>query len=114
MWENNPEILNNSKFISWLLRIGRALRDKMVNYPRTSISIGVLNRISLYPIKTIGIVLVAAILMDIFFFNQGIGLLVWIIRALFLFIGLGAVFCDAKWQDLKESSVYYKVLLSHK
>lgn len=114
--ENNPEILNNSKFIKWLLDGCRAWKDKAITYSGTSIVVKLIKKIYFFPVKTISIILVPTILINILFFikhNEEVGLLGWIIRVLFLFIGLGGVFCNAYWQDLKKGSFIINYMDKH-
>lgn len=116
----NKNLLENSRAVSLFIRlldVYETCKERTIHYSGTSIVAKLIKKIYFFPVKTISIILVTVILINIFFsiiFNQGIGLLGWIVRVLFLFIGLGGgVFCNASWQDLKKDSfiINFKIKL---
>jgi len=61
------------------------------------------------PLKNISIVIILTILVNIFFlilFNVKIGLSGWVIRSVFLFLGVSGLLCNADWQDIRKTSLF--------
>lgn len=112
---DNLRILNNSKVIKWLLGAYETWSHRLNNFCRSSIvcaSIGETKK-DLYflPIKTIGVILVTAILINTLcsLLSIGkIGLVSWVARGLFLFIGISGLSCDASYEDIKRTSIVFK------
>lgn len=102
-------ITDNSKLIKGLLSLyKKSWKKKMISYSRTSLVMnsvgGIKNKIHSLPIKTMSIILVPVILINILFFNQEISLSGWIARGLFLFMGLAGLFCEVDYETLKKGS----------
>ncbi len=109
--------LYNFRFIKRLSSVYKNLRYKILNYTKASIFIKLLEELKkelyLLPLKTAGIVLVIAVPINIFFIallNKEICFFGWIIRGLFLAIGLFGLYSDLKWDDLKKTSNFAKLI----
>jgi len=115
--EDNAATLENSKFIRYVLSIYKKVRYKCIIYAQTSMvfssSKALKKGLYLRPVKTGSSIVVIAILTNILFsiiLNKEMGLLAWTIKAVFLFIGLGGLFSNASWQDLKQTSLSLRYL----
>lgn len=111
MDKNLSQIFNNSKFIKLLFNVYKTQKYNITNYSKTSTFVKLAEKLKkdlyLIPVRTIGIILITAILTNSLcsiVFNIEIKLLGWVMRVLFLFIGLISLFCDANWEDLKKTS----------
>ncbi len=120
-WDRRFAISENIKTVRCVWVIYRPLQEKLISYSRTSAAIDSAGRIKkeLYssPIKISSIIVVAAILTHIFFsllLNKEIALLGWVARGLFLFLGLGGLFCNADWQDLRKTSFLLGLILKER
>lgn len=95
-------ILVNSKLIKRLLSFYNKWKYNLLNYPRIKAVIRLTEKpekkLYFARIKTIGVIAITAILTNIFFsilLKKEIGPIGWIIRLLFLFVGLAGLFCNA-------------------
>lgn len=116
-YKDNSQILDNSKFILWLINEYKIWKNRVTNYSMTSAFFASTQEIKkeLYylPIKTLSIILVVAILTNIFFsllFKKEIVSLGWAMRLFLLIIGLGGLFCNADREGLKQSSLILKYI----
>ena len=110
-------LLQNSRLIS-LLKIfwSKTCNDRTISYLRTSIAVRLIKKIYLLPVKTVSAILVPVILTNILFsikLNEKVGLLGWIVKVSFLFVGLGGVFCNANWEDIKKNSFIINYMNKH-
>ncbi len=113
--ERNIIILDNSMLAKWLLNLYNKWKLKIAGYTRTSRAmdqlVSVKRDIYFSPVKTGSIVVVAAILINIIFsvlLSEKIVLIGWIIRLIFLFIGLSGLFCNVDWEEVKKTSFLLK------
>ena len=113
--KDNLVILKNSRFVKWLLRLYRTWENKVRIYLETSATVNLTKEAKkeLYflPVKTFGIIVVTAVPINIFIaivLNKEIGLLGWAIRGLLLFVGLGGLFCNATWEDIKRTNFFIR------
>jgi len=119
--EDNLVTLDNSRFIGYLLGIYRTWKYQILNYSSVSRVMNsakkVKNGLCILPIKTSSIILVTMILTNIFFsvlFNKEIRLLGWLTRAAFLFLGLGGLFCNVSWNEIKKTSFLLRAICHKK
>jgi hypothetical protein len=115
--ENNSVILNNSRFIRWVLNLSNIWKYRILNYAKTSIILESVKEIKkevyFSPVKISSIIIVTAILTNISFsilFNKEIGLLSWVIRTLLFFAGLAGLSSNATWEDVKKTNFILKYL----
>lgn len=112
--DNSKKILENSRFVKWLLRICRDWGRIITNYLKTSFTAncaaGLENKLYVSPVKTGSIIVVTALLSDIVFniIRKEIGLLGWIIRGMLLFVGLAGLFCKIGLENLSSTSLVLK------
>ncbi len=62
-----------------------------------------------YPLKTYGILIIIPVLINTLFnllSKSEISAVGWLERAVFFCVGLGVLFSNASWQDVKESSLF--------
>ena len=107
------------KFVKWVLKIYNDWRKRITEYFNTSLTlkyaIGLRKELNILPIKYGSIIVVTAILSNLFFYvlfknsmQKEIGLLGWIIRGILLFVGLAGLFCEVSLKNLKNSSLFLK------
>lgn len=113
--ENNPVILQNSRFVRWLTDMLGSLKFKVIGCGRTSEAIKITTELKeemyLSPFKSIGIILFAATFANILFslaFHRQMGAFAWIIRLMFLFVGIASFYCNADWKTIKETSFFLR------
>ncbi|MFC1674322.1 hypothetical protein ACFL1K_00285 [Candidatus Omnitrophota bacterium] len=100
--------MKNSKLVGCLLDVFMMCKDRVISYSRTSIAINLIKKIYLSPVQTVSIILIIAILPNIFYnilFNEDIGLWGWALRILLYIVGWGCLFCRAGWEDIKKTSL---------
>ena len=105
-------ILKNSKFVNWLLTLYKTRKLSIINYIRTSdivnLAITIRKELNIFPVKTGSIIIITALLTNIFFsilLEKKIEMLHWFEQLLILFSGLGIIFCSSRWEETKETSV---------
>lgn len=110
--------LKNSQFLGWSLDFCKKLNYRIINYVETSIfkkSFEELKEdLSSAPLKRIGIILVIAALINVFFsllLKNEIRFIDWIMWGLLLFIGGSGQFSNISWQTLKTNSLILKLFL---
>lgn len=113
--ENYSLVFYNSKFIKNLFQISEILKNKIRFYLERSTSVTWIKEtekeLYLSPIKIGSTILIAGILTNILFsflFYKEIRLLGLVMRGLFLIIGLGGLFCEANWEDIRNTSFILK------
>lgn len=112
--------LKNSKFFDWPLGFCKKLNYRIIGCLETSAFKETLEELKkdLYfaPLKRIGIILIIAVLVNVFFYlllkNQ-IKLIDLIIWGLLLFTGISSQFYNVSWQTIKKSSLILKLLLKN-
>lgn len=115
--ESDLTSLYNSKIITWLLIIAKTWKNRIPNYLISSTTVNstkeLRKELFLSPLKTINIIIVAAILSNVsvaMLVNKRIEPLGWFSRVCFLFIGVRGVFSDVTWQDIKQNSYFMKYI----
>lgn len=111
-------ILENSIFFKWLLNYSKKWRKRIQKYLEESIIRKHIKKLkkelSSAPLKASGIILVTAVLTNIFFsllLKKEIGLSGWVVRYLFLVIGiLGLIKNSALWEGIKKTSFILKFM----
>ena len=117
--KGNSKILNNSKSVKWLLKINNDWRKRIIECSKTSLTIkhatGFKSELYLLPVKTGGIIIVTAILTNVFLYallkssmQKEIGLLSWIIKGMLLLVGLAGLFCETGLKNLIGTSLFLK------
>jgi hypothetical protein len=108
-------VLDNSRTFHCLIYFYKKLKNKIIFYLNTSKAAGLTKEAKeefyILPVKTIGIIAVAAIIVNItisVILQRNISLWGWFLRALFLFTGISGLFCNAKWPVVKEGSIFLK------
>lgn len=117
--DNSKEILENSGFAQWLLKICAGGKKRIMSYLKTSFTAncaaGLKNELYVLPVKTISLIVVTAILSDAAFYallknviQREIGLLGWIIRGMLLSAGLAGLLGKADLENLASASLFFK------
>ena len=117
--DNLKEILGNSRFVKCLLKLCNGWRKRIMEYLKTSFiakfTVAFKNEFCIFPVKTGSIIVVTAILSNIFFYalfrnaiRNEIGLLGWIIKGMLLFVGLAGLFCEVDLKNLISTSLFLK------
>lgn len=123
--DNLKEIFENSKFVNWVLRIYNDRKKRVAGYLNTSLTvkhvIGFKNELYVFPVKSVSIIVVTAILFNMAFYalfknsmQKEIGLLGWIIKGMLLLVGLAGLFCEVNLKNLKSSSLFLKWINGYK
>ena len=117
--EENSLILDSSKVVQWVMVSYKKNMDKIVNYSNMSSVSGFAGQIKsefdLLPVKTGGIIVVIAVLVDIILsimLQKDVSLLGWIVRGVLLFVGAGGIFNSASWDEIKNTSIALRYLKS--
>ena len=104
--------LSESWFVRWLLDICRIFKSKLINCLATSLIVNstkeIRKNLHSLPIKLGSIILVTAVSINMFLsilLHREIELLWWVIWILLLFVGLGGLSCDARWEEIKKTSL---------
>lgn len=114
--EINTLIMQESRFVNFWIKLFTAARQRLVNYLKTDQIFGWINcpgedlQILIGP-KDVGLIIALTILVNIplsYLFNVRIGLLGWIIRFVFLLLGISGLFCNADWQDIRKTSFIFR------
>lgn len=117
--KDNLVILSNSKFVKWFLGVYKTCGERAISYLRINIVTSTVmgwigeakKELYFLSVKTSSIILVTIISTNIFFsilLSREIGLLGWIIRMSFLFVGLAGLFCNARWKDIMRTSYFIR------
>ena len=105
--------------------VGQGIADRIDEYLKTSIMvkyvIGFKNELYVSPVKTGSIIVLTAILSNIFFYalfrnamRNEIGLLGWIIKGMLLFVGLVGLVCEIGLKNLISTSLFLKWIKHNK
>jgi hypothetical protein len=108
-----------SKIIRGVSNIYKKTKHRLKHYLEASLTNKLVKLLrkdfSLFAVRNISIAVIAFVAADIFFsiviLKKKIELQGWLIRGLLIYIGIGGLFCNANWQDVKENSFFYKYLL---
>lgn len=118
---HNIYILKTSKFVNWLLNLCKTCKLSMINYIRTSDIVNsviiIRKELNISPIKTGSIIIITALLTNIFFsilLEKRIMILGWFVQFLLLIIGLGIIFCSSKWEEIKVTSAVINYINRYK
>ncbi len=117
--DNLKEVLESSGFVKWLLKIrggwGKGIDDCLKTSFIVRHAIRFKNELYVSPVKAWSIIVVTAILSNVFFYAlfknamcKDTGLLSWIIEAILLFVGLAGLFSEAGLKDLISTSLFVK------
>ena len=103
-----------SRTIKILLNWIRNLKNKAMGFSTTSgfviSSRDMKHTFILRPLKVGGIIVITTIMTNLFLsiiLQKQITLWGWLMRVLFLFIGIGGLFCNIDWPTLKTSSIFF-------
>lgn len=118
------QILENSRFVRWLLGRCGDWRKRIAAYSKKSFTAhcaaGLGNMAYALPVKAASIIVVTAISSNIVFYallknviHIEIGLLGWIMRGMLLFVGLAGLFCEADLANLKSTSLFLHCINSY-
>ena len=109
--KDSPEILENSRFVLWLVQLYINWKKRLIDFLETSMFSRLTEKIKenclLLPVKTASTVIVAVILINMVFFvlfHKEITVFGWIMRILLFGIAIKGLSCHVKWQDLKSTS----------
>ena len=117
--DNLKETLESSRFINCLFKIRNDWRRGVIGYWNTSFTVKhareLKSEFSISPVKSGSIIVVTAILANLFFYallrnfmHKEIGLLGWVINGLLFFTGLAGLYCKVSLEGLKKSSLFLK------
>ena len=117
--DNLKETLESSRFINCLFKISNDWKKRVTDYLKTSLTvrhaIELKNEVYILPVKTGSIIIVTAVLSNLFlhalfknFIQREIGLLGWVINGLLFFTGLAGLYCKVSLEGLKKSSLFLK------
>lgn len=123
--DNLKGILENSRFVQWLLKIYNDWRKRIHAYLKTSLkakyAIWFKNKLHSLSVKIGSIIILTATLLNIIFYglfknptSNGIVLLDWIIKGMLLFLGLAGLFCKVSLQNLTSTSLFLKWINHYK
>ncbi|MBU2035360.1 MAG: hypothetical protein KKA59_06260 [Candidatus Omnitrophica bacterium] len=105
-------IAMKSIFFRKLLYIPGSFLIMVNNYENTGAIIWIKRMIKkkspFLPIQTISIIIVSAILTNIFLlllFHAEIGNSAWFIRSILFFLGISGLFCNADWRGIRKTSL---------
>ena len=111
----NSLVLDNSLVVQYLTNFYKKWKDKITNYLKTSLTISwakdTKEELYFLPVRMIGIIVVIAIVVNVFLslaLQKQIGLWGWLMRGLFLFVGISGLFCTADWLAIEKSSIFLR------
>ena len=107
-----PLYIGNSKAVDLISYFIELTKKKIIICLDNSEQVAFINRtktdFQTSSLRTIGIIVFVAILTNItlaILLRKSIDLLEWVIRAGFLFVGFGALYCRASWDEVKKTSL---------
>ncbi len=107
-------IIDNSKFIRSSLNMYKTCKSRFIK-TETSLAVDLAKEIARKfqssPMKIISIIAAIAILTNIslaLLLHREIGLIRWIANILFLSMALAGLFCNARWLEIKQTSLILK------
>jgi len=99
--------------LNWI----RNLKNKAMGFSTTSSFVisskDMKHTFILRPLKVGGIIIITTIMTNLFLsiiLQKQITLWGWLMRVLFLFIGISGLFCDATWEDIKKTSAVFQLI----
>lgn len=113
----SPGVLDGSRVLQYLINFYKRWKDKIIRCSGTSLAAcaakDVKTELYLSPTKIISIIVVTAILV-----NAGLSIILhkqivlwgWLMRGLFLFVGVSGLFCQADWLTLKNNSIILRLV----
>lgn len=115
--EDNRNIPVNSKTVQYLVFFYNKTEKRVISYLKTSKIYIVLTKLrqefNFRPVKAFGVVILTAALVNIalsLLFAKEILFMGWLIRGLFVFVGLGSLYCSVGWKDLFKASLLVKYI----
>ncbi len=109
--DRNFQVFDESKFVRWLLGLYKKQKENFIQYLTNSESVNLIEETKrascISSVKTVSIVVIIAIITNIILLillNKDINLFGWFVRLTLLFVGLGGIFCDAGWDEVKKTS----------
>jgi len=119
--EEDPRIMNNSKAIKKIKDTYILIKGWILNYLNNSLTIASGRKIKKEfhskPTKISSIILVSAIFSNVVLskiLQKEINLWAWLMRGLFLFLGISSFFCDIDWPTIKENSIILRLISKRK
>src|SRR3989338_7073049 len=115
--ERNIAVLDESLVISWLVRIYRTGKDKIINYFNSSfireIILELKNKLNFMPIRMSSIIIIMAIMLNLLLSilsrNQ-ISFMGWLIRIMLLFISFAGLFNSVSLGEVTKTSFVLRKL----
>lgn len=108
---DNTALLNNSKFVKKVVGAYNKCMPTLKSYSVSSTAVNSEKEIRedfyLSPARTGSIIIISIILSHIVFavlFKKKIGLVGSFLELIFLFIGVGGLFCNVNWEEVKKTS----------
>lgn len=108
-------VLDNSRVIHYLANSFKRWQDKINYYPTGSLAVELTKNIKKelpsYPLKIISIIIIAAIVTNIVLitiFHKAMDLWYWLVLGTIFFVGIGGLFCNAVWLNVKSNSIILK------
>ncbi|MFA5089568.1 MAG: hypothetical protein WC510_00885 [Candidatus Omnitrophota bacterium] len=105
--EGNYDIAGNSKAMQYLLlfydRVTKRATHCLLASKTYITLVGLSREFNRRPVKALGVVILAATLVNIavsLLFAKEILFMGWLIRGVFIFVGLGSLYCPAGWEEL--------------
>lgn len=109
--------LNNSQTIQYLINIYIRCKNwiiqSFISSSTFNLAKNIKKQLPFSPLKRISIIIVAAITVNVILsitLQKQIGLWGWLMRGLFLFVGVTGLFCKADWPAVKRSSIILRRL----
>lgn len=103
--------LKNSMLVKRLIALHTILNANIFKYFNSSEARGIINDVKNYmrlsALFSGGVIIVTAVLVNIIFsflFGKPLSFFDWILRELFLFVGLSCIVSRSKWDDIKKRS----------
>ena len=110
--------LTHSRTVQYLINFYQRWIDKIINYSRASLTTEsakyTKEEFRLSPMKITSTIVVTAIIVNValsIVLQKQIGLWGWLLRGLFLFVGVGGISCGADWPTVKRNSAILKTML---
>lgn len=110
--EGNAEPLNNSRIVRYWMNWLRMKKNSLSFYLSLSKIAGFIKatvkEICCSPLRAGGIIVILAIMVNValsFLLKKEIGLFGWVMRGIFLFMGINGFLCNTDWLAIKNNSV---------
>ena len=115
--ENNLALLDNSRIIQYLINFYRRQRNKIIYSLNSSKTVGLTKKPKakfISPsVKMVGVIISTAIIANLvssIILEKEINFWGYLIRGLFLFMGIVGLFCNLDWKILISNSVVFKLI----